>query len=211
MGTTFFAQTLPVQDQAAPLASRAGLLEVFGFCILLVYLVYFSVTTAGLRATWGKRLLGLEVVTLHPGKLTPLQCLTREVGRVLDFALLPCVAMALLFSARKMRIGDHIASTQVVVSKRVREFDRLVPASTFRSLYVHLKPRWVESTFCEVYLRLYAGDWTPQTIRDLETMAREALVHPKAPVEQEKLIHFFAEFCQQTLDNRAESRSERVG
>lgn len=183
----------------AAFRARTGLVHLFLLSTPLVYIVYFSITTAGLRSTWGKRLLGLQVISLGDEPLQPRQCLLRECARPLDLLLGP---LLMLRDPERRTLGDRLAGTRVVLARRARRFERLVPASTFRSLYVHLKPRWVEDTFCEFYLGLYSGDWTPQTLRDLEQMARTSLANARAPIPQEELVHFFAEFCQQTLDQR---------
>lgn len=170
----------------------------------LIYFLYFAVSTAGFRSTWGKRMQGLQVISLRGGTLTPTQCLLRELARPVDLCLAPLI---MVFSPQSRTLGDHLAGTQVVCSEKTRAFERLIAASAFRSLYMHLQPRWVESKFCEFYLRLYVGDWTPQTLKDLEQMARSSLLNSHAPISQEEMVHFFAEFCQQTLEQRrAESK-----
>ena len=183
----------------AALLARVGLMRIFLLSFPLLYSLYFSITTAGLRSTWGKHLFGLQVVSLTQDRLKPLQCFIRELARPVDLLLFP---VFLQFGSQRRSLGDRLAGTRVVLARKARRFNRLVPASTFRSLYVHLKPRWVEDAFCEFYLGLYSGDWTPQTLRDLEQMARTSLVNARAPISQEDLVHFFAEFCQQTLDQR---------
>jgi uncharacterized RDD family membrane protein YckC len=179
--------------------AQTGLERLFLLTFPVVYALYFSITTAGLRSTWGKRLLGLQVVSLNEERLKPLQCLIRELARPVDLLFSP---LLLTWGSQRHTLGDRLAGTRVVLARKARCFERLVLASSFRSLYVHLQPRWVENTFCEFYLGLYSGDWTPQTLRDLEQMARTSLVNARAPIPQEELVHFFAEFCQQTLEQR---------
>lgn len=91
-----------------------GLVAVFGF---ITYFVYLEGSTG---QTLGKRLVGLAVVTAEGSPVGYRDATVRNVGRVVD--ALPAfylVGLAvILFTSRSRRVGDIVADTVVVRSRR---------------------------------------------------------------------------------------------
>lgn len=94
-----------------------GLIALFGF---FAYFIYLEGSTG---QTLGKRLVGLVVVTAEGGQVGYRDAAIRNVVRVVD--ALPAfylVGLAvILFTSRSRRVGDIVADTVVVRSRRARD------------------------------------------------------------------------------------------
>ena len=90
------------------------------FLWLLVALVYYIVLEAGFGTTLGKRLIGLSVVRLEGGSPIDWQAsIVRNVLRLVDGFLFYLVgAIAVWTSDKKQRIGDRVAGTVVVRTRK---------------------------------------------------------------------------------------------
>lgn len=86
--------------------------------LLAFYDSYFIYFEHKYGATYGKRLMGLRVVTLEGNRPSLGQCVAREVLRYIDCTLLFPGPIAILFSSKRQRIGDMVAHTRVVYSQR---------------------------------------------------------------------------------------------
>lgn len=104
------------------MAGLSGLLFLFG--LLLVLLLILAVVHDGYFIYWeyakgttlGKRLFGLKVHSLLPGRLTLGQVIVRHLMRYIDCALLIPGLVCILVTPKRQRLGDLAAGTMVVVN-----------------------------------------------------------------------------------------------
>ena len=106
-----------LSESFGALLAIAGI--VLGILALLAlydaYFVYFEYKRG---ATLGKRLMGLKVVTLEGNKPSLGQCVARDLLRYVDCMLLFPGPIAIALSSKRQRLGDMVAHTRVVYSKR---------------------------------------------------------------------------------------------
>ncbi|MCE4956336.1 RDD family protein [Macrococcoides caseolyticum] len=91
----------------------------------IIYFGYFIIMTYCFRATLGKMILGLKVLSVHEDKLSMLTVLTRELfGRYINNFFLNLLYFVVLFNPKKLGIHDMLSDTYVVKesSEHIRQF-----------------------------------------------------------------------------------------
>lgn len=75
--------------------------------------LYFIISELLFGKTFGKKILGLQIVTLENTKITFFQILTRNLFRITDQLLLigSCTA---IFDKKRRRLGDLLSKTVIV-------------------------------------------------------------------------------------------------
>ncbi len=101
------------------LPSQMLILLIFLLVLLLVSLIiwhlYFILMEYKFKATLGKKILGLKVVSLNSEALSYRQCLIREVFRCYsDVPLVFPGIVCMLMSKRGQRLGDILTETMVI-------------------------------------------------------------------------------------------------
>ncbi len=126
MGSGTLAELMNLANSAeAP--GAAGFSQIFGGMAflaistlgsLLVVDLYFFLFEYYRQQTPGKMLLQMKVISQTGDKLTPMQCVWREVFRHIDVNLIFPGFIAVLVTEDKQRIGDLVAKTQVVDDRK---------------------------------------------------------------------------------------------
>lgn len=92
----------------------------------LVYFLYFVLMTWFFRATLGKMIMGLKVVSYHHSSLSFFRVVVREVfGRYISNFFLNLLYLVVLFNPSKQSIHDMLSDTIVVKEQQERLRDRL--------------------------------------------------------------------------------------
>ncbi|TDM04538.1 RDD family protein [Macrococcus carouselicus] len=104
----------------------APIFSIGNMATALIYFLYFILMTWFFRATLGKMLMGLKVVSTTGAKLTFLQVLTREwFGRYISGFLWSLLYLVVLFNPKKQGIHDMLSDTVVIHERQERLRDRL--------------------------------------------------------------------------------------
>ncbi|KAA1038441.1 RDD family protein [Macrococcus equipercicus] len=95
----------------------------------LVYFLYFLLMTWFFRATIGKMILGLKVISYRQTPLTFTQVVVREVfGRYISNFFVNLLYLVVLFNPSRQGIHDMLSDTIVVKEEQERLRDRLTQA-----------------------------------------------------------------------------------
>lgn len=106
--------TLPLLMPSQMLIFLATLLLILLVSLILWHL-YFILMEYKFKATLGKKILGLKVISLNSKDLTYRQCLIREVFRCYsDVPLIFPGIVCMLMSKRGQRLGDILTETMVI-------------------------------------------------------------------------------------------------
>jgi uncharacterized RDD family membrane protein YckC len=89
-----------------------------GLLALLIWLAYFSAMECSkYQGTLGKIALGLRVTDLNGTRLTPLNAVGRNLGKILSSLILGIGFLMAAFTAKKQALHDILAGTLVVKRK----------------------------------------------------------------------------------------------
>ncbi|GGB03092.1 putative membrane protein YteJ [Macrococcus hajekii] len=104
----------------------APIFSIANITTALIYFLYFIMMTWFFRATLGKMLMGLKVVSTSGRHLTFLQVFTREwPGRYISGFLGNLLYLVVLFNPAKQGIHDMLSDTVVIHERQERLRDRL--------------------------------------------------------------------------------------
>ena len=107
-------QTLPLMAPIQILSLLLALLIILLIC-LIVWHLYFIFMEFKFKATIGKKILGLKVVSLDSEILSYKQCLVREIFRAYsDVPLIFPGIVTMIMSKRGQRLGDILTETMVI-------------------------------------------------------------------------------------------------
>jgi uncharacterized RDD family membrane protein YckC len=82
---------------------------------LIIWHLYFILMEYKFKATVGKKILGLKVISLNSELLSYKQCLIREIFRAYsDVPLVFPGIICMIMSKRKQRLGDILTDTMVI-------------------------------------------------------------------------------------------------
>lgn len=105
----------------------APLFSIENIASSLIFFLYFVLMTWFFRATLGKMLMGLKVVSADDKPLTFLQVVTREwLGRYISGFLGHLLYLVILFNPHKQGIHDMLSDTVVIYERQERLRDRLM-------------------------------------------------------------------------------------
>ncbi|TDM10598.1 RDD family protein [Macrococcus lamae] len=108
------------QHVVAPIFSAANIASA------LVYFLYFVLMTWFFRATIGKMIMGLKVVSYNDEPMTFFRIVVREVfGRYISNFFLNLLYLVVLFNPSRQGIHDVLSDTIVVKEQQERLRDRL--------------------------------------------------------------------------------------
>lgn len=177
--------------------------------ILSLYHGYFIYFESRKGFTPGKKLFGLQVTSTKGGRLTPSQCILRDMMRYIDCMLILPGLLSILLTKRGQRLGDLMAGTLVIHSQHQEQANNFLYMK--QDDYLVLSEAWsptlVPIDICRQYLEfaypIFCQGKAPIRFDDVEKWQDICLnfVHPKTtePIEQQTLLIFFAELCFQTF------------
>jgi uncharacterized RDD family membrane protein YckC len=107
-------QTLPLMAPLQVMSLLIGVLLVL-LVSLIIWHLYFILMEYKFKATIGKKVLGLKVISLDSETLSYKQCLVREIFRSYsDVPLIFPGIVCMFMSKRKQRLGDILTETMVI-------------------------------------------------------------------------------------------------
>ena len=107
-------QNLPLMAPLQIMSLLIALLLVL-LVSLIVWHLYFILMEYKFKATIGKKILGLKVISLKSESLSYKQCLIREIFRAYsDVPLIFPGIICMIMSKRKQRLGDILTETMVI-------------------------------------------------------------------------------------------------
>jgi|GEM_PF-4770533 len=207
---TFFETLFSGDSTLMVLLLRILLLVLFFVLIILIPLTfvhgYFIEGEYRYGQTFGKKILGLSVVTEDGSKLTRRQCIIREFFRYIDLFLLIPGTTSFLLSDKNQRLGDRFAQTLVVYSKSDEDKDQYLymQQEDYVKFTDLLQPHIpTDQGLCQqVSKAAYTQQISQETINpaDLESLAGALKLSYNAQVEvdPQSLVIFFAEFLRQS-------------
>jgi uncharacterized RDD family membrane protein YckC len=196
-------------------AGVLGILVILG--LFDSYFIYFEYKKG---TTLGKRLFGLRVVTLEGNKPSLGQCVARELLRYIDCTLLFPGPIAIALSSKRQRLGDMVAHTRVVYSKRAEAAQQCVylDHDTF-TLYLSESPsQGMSRSFATEFMTyasrrfLFNYKVLGTDLSELQWIERfEQETGQKRPcaASDNESLRFFAECCIRRLA-KADRRSDTV-
>ncbi|MBN1923381.1 MAG: RDD family protein [Nanoarchaeota archaeon] len=84
-----------------------------------IFLFYLAGSELLLKATIGKRMLNLSVISKKGKDLSLMQLITRNISKSIAFFLLPFDAVLMFFDPEHRRVSDFISSTLVVENRKL--------------------------------------------------------------------------------------------
>ena len=183
--------------------------------ILVAYHAYFILFESRQGLTPGKRVFGLQVVSLNGNRLTLGQCVLRDMFRYIDCGLVIPGVASILMTKRSQRLGDLAANTLVTYSAHKEQAANYLYVK--QDDYLLLKEQWSPSPVpikvCEEYLGFaypvfFQGKGTSdQTQIDAWRQLALQYVHPQnqQSVDSTTILLFFAEVCFQTIQFKQRS------
>ncbi len=208
------------------LSDQYGSAVFFGVVLLVLlvlglsfdaYFIYFELKKGH---TLGKKMFGLQVISLSHPRLTLNQVMVRSFLRYIDCFLIAPGLISMLLNDRKQRLGDLAASTMVIHSKRKESQENYLYLSMpeyerIKELLSHSQPSTAEVAepldrkICELYLsRAFPFFILGQTNLDLvrEVQYLDLVMHhyPRLRVhslDPEVCLRFFAQECFKFLNN----------
>jgi uncharacterized RDD family membrane protein YckC len=205
------------------LAGLGGIAMVVIFVgVMLVALsffhVYFIYQEFKHGTTFGKRMLGLKVISEDGARLTLMQCVLRDLARYIDALLILPGLIAMSLSSERRRLGDHMAGTRVIYSSQQaqRENFFFVTQQDYWRFFDKLRPQpltqktrrtFLKQAFYQATTDTGAIDqaWLQQW---LDLLCNEANVLQQTRINSQALFLFFAELCRQT---ELEEQTKKVG
>lgn len=174
------------------------------------YFIYYEYKKNG--QTPGKKLMGLRVVTLDGSPLSLGKCVMRETMRYIDTMLVLPGLLAFLLTQKRQRLGDLISGTMVSYSRydsqevtytNVKQGDYLYLREALNPVPVpeHHMREFLAFAYKEFILSKHQRERHQSEFETWEHMARQYL--PASEVEeldQLTILLFFAEHCQQTMN-----------
>ena len=107
-------KSLPLMAPLQIMSLLIGLLLVL-LVSLIIWHLYFILMEYKFKATIGKKVLGLKVISLNSESLSYKQCLIREIFRCYsDVPLIFPGIVCMFMSKRKQRLGDILTETMVI-------------------------------------------------------------------------------------------------
>jgi uncharacterized RDD family membrane protein YckC len=174
--------------------------------ILCISSIYFIKAELKHGATFGKKLLGLSVISIDGKKLHFRQCLYRDLMRIVDASLILPGLLCMIINKQNRRLGDLAAGTIVIYSKRkAAEQDFFyIKQSEYELFYEKLSPAAPNEDIIKEYLtfalanfihknkdREKAYHWDPIVRQYFQTEFGKK-------IDRETTLLFFAEHCHQT-------------
>lgn len=158
---------------------------IYGLLMFFLTWGYFYFMESGHRgATFGKRIVGLRVVTDSGGVAQRGQIFTRNLFRIVELLMLPLVGLCTCMMTRKFqRAGDLVAGTVVVYSKTETQLSMAL--SSTENLQ---PPAWKlkrEEQAAIVSFRERGGLWSESRQEELASHAKGLLGEgEKQPVQR---------------------------
>lgn len=123
----FLVMALIIAGAASALGAES--IPIATFAAWLFAFLYWPVMQAsGLRATFGKALLGMRITGYQGNRISFLRSLGRELAKILSGAVLMIGYIMAAFTARKQALHDLVASTYVVRGGKARVVPALATA-----------------------------------------------------------------------------------
>lgn len=106
------------------------LLPIFSISNLIsavIYFIYFILMTWFFKATLGKMICGLKVISFYNQSMTFFDCIIRELfGRYISNSLLGLPYLIVLFNPKKQGIHDMLSDTIVVRERQISLRSRII-------------------------------------------------------------------------------------
>jgi len=178
------------------------------FLVLLVMSIssiYFVRGELKHGATFGKRMLGLSVVSIDGKKLNMRQCIYRDLMRMIDATLIVPGFLSMLFNHQNRRLGDFSAGTMVIYLERNAKENDFFYIKQDEYFYFKevLNPLNPELKTIDNYLNFSFPHFilkkiNPNMAESWEEQVRNYFQTEKANIiDQETALLFFAEHCHQ--------------
>jgi len=132
IGSMVASQTGGMTEEGFSMEGAPALVTVL--LTFLVTLGYFAMLESSRSGkTLGKLMAGIRVADLGGGKASFSQALMRNVLRIVDFLVLYIVGIILILTSdRKQRLGDRVAGTVVLRTRKVAQAQGEKPRSSIK-------------------------------------------------------------------------------